>query len=136
MSSDADQHETGTAASGSAASGSAASGSAASGSAATGSAAEETTRLFEAVQEWARRATGDGRSLGEHWTEHVATGAPECRLCPVCQLISVLRDSRPEVALHLTEAAGSLLAAVRAALLAHEHDWTARRPGVERIDIG
>jgi hypothetical protein len=103
---------------------------------ATGTAAEETTRLFEAVQEWARRTAGEGRTVGEHWSEHVATGAPECRLCPVCQLISVLRDSRPEVALHLTEAAGSLLAAVRAALLAHEHDWTARRPGVERIDIG
>jgi hypothetical protein len=102
----------------------------------TGTAADEATRLFEAVQEWARRTAGDGRSLGEHWTEHVATGAPECRLCPVCQLISVLRDSRPEVALHLAEAAGSLLAALRAALLAHERDWTARRPGVERIDIG
>jgi hypothetical protein len=103
----------------------------------TGSAAQEATRLFEAVQDWARRSAGDSRTLGEHWTEHVATGAPECRLCPVCQVIALLRESRPEVTMHLAEAAGSLLAAVRAALLAHEHEWTARgSAGVERIDIG
>jgi hypothetical protein len=105
--------------------------------ASAGSAAEEATRLFEAVQERARRTAGDGRDLGEHWSDHIATGAPECRLCPVCQLIGLLRDSRPEVAGHLADAAGSLLAALRSALLAHERDWTARRrAGVERIDIG
>jgi Family of unknown function (DUF5304) len=103
----------------------------------TGSAAEEANRLFEAVQEWARRSAGEGKDLGEHWTEHIATGGPECRLCPVCQLIGLLRDTRPEVAGHLTDAVGSLLAALRSALLAHEREWTARRPtGVERIDIG
>ncbi len=99
----------------------------------TGSAAEEASRLFEAVQEWARRTkTGSGDPLGEH----IATGSPECQLCPVCQLIGVLRTSRPEIVLHLADAAGSLLAAVRAVIDAHEREWSTRRPpGVERIDI-
>ena len=101
------------------------------------SAAEEATRLFEAVQQWARRTAGEGRAASDAWTEHIATGSAECRLCPLCQAIALLREARPEVALHLTEAASSLLAALRSALLAHEQEWTARRSaGVERIDIG
>ena len=98
-----------------------------------GSAAEEAARLFEAVQEWARKASTATGGLGEH----IATGSAECRLCPVCQLISVLRETRPEVAVHLAEAAGSLLAALRATVVAHEGQWSSRHtPGVERIDIG
>ena len=100
-----------------------------------GTAAEEAARLFEAVQEWAQRSAGTLASgpLGEQ----VATGAPECRLCPVCQLISLLRDTRPEVVLHLAEAASALLAALRAAIAAHEAEWSARGPSdVERIHIG
>jgi hypothetical protein len=94
-----------------------------------GSAAEEAARLFEAFQDWARRTSGAAGA-------HVATGGPECQLCPVCQLIGLLRETRPEVALHLADAAGSLLAAVRAAIVAHEQDWASRRDsGVERIDI-
>jgi hypothetical protein len=96
-----------------------------------GSAAEEASRLFEAVQEWARRGTAGGVS------EHLATGSAECQLCPLCQLIGALRGTRPEVVEHLVDAAGSLLAALRAAVDAHERDWSSRRaPGVERIDIG
>jgi hypothetical protein len=99
-----------------------------------GSAAEEAARLFEAVQDWARRsAPGGSFSLGEH----IATGSAECQLCPVCQLIGLVRATRPEVAEHLADAAASLLAAVRAAVVAHEREWSARRAApVERIDIG
>jgi hypothetical protein len=94
-----------------------------------GTAAEEAARLFEAVQDWARRSA--------QASAHVATGSPECQLCPVCQVISLLRDVRPEVATHLTDAVTSLAAALRAAIVAHEHEWSARRGGgVERIDIG
>lgn len=95
-----------------------------------GSAAEEAARLFEAVQEWAQRSSGAV-------SDHVATGSADCVLCPVCQLISLLRETRPEVAMHLAEAASSLLAAVRSAVAAHEQEWSARKgQGVERIDIG
>jgi hypothetical protein len=115
-----------------------------------GSAAEEATRLFEAVQDWARRAAGSPAADASDSSsasppggataslfDHLATGSPECRLCPLCQLIGLLRETRPEVTAHLAEAAGALLAALRAAVLAHEDDWAARRStGVERIDIG
>jgi hypothetical protein len=87
-----------------------------------GSAAEEARKLLAALQDFTRRTTG----------EHIATGGPECRLCPLCQLISVVRDTRPEVAEHLGSAAASLLSALRAALQQGQED----RPGVQHIDIG
>lgn len=97
-----------------------------------GNAAEEASRLFEAVQEWAKRSAGAGDAL----SEHIATGSADCQLCPVCQLIGLLRTSRPEIMLHLADAAGSVLAAMRAAIDAHEREWSAHRStGVERIDI-
>jgi Family of unknown function (DUF5304) len=95
-----------------------------------GSVAEEASRLFEAVQDWARRAGVDGRT-------QIATGAPECRLCPLCQALGLLRDARPEVVEHLVTAVGSLAAAVRVAVDASEREWSARRPAhAEHIDIG
>jgi hypothetical protein len=97
-----------------------------------GSAAQEATHLFEAVQEWAKRTAGAGENVGEH----IATGSPECQLCPVCQLIRMLGSGRPEIVQHLADAAGSVLAAVRAAMDAHEREWSSRKSsGVERIDI-
>ena len=40
------------------------------------------------------------------WTEtHLATDEPQCQLCPVCQVISALRESRPDLVEHLTVAA-------------------------------
>ncbi len=94
-----------------------------------GTAAEEAARLFEALQDWARR-TGAGAS------EHIATGSAECQLCPLCQLLSLARAAQPEVFAHLSDASASLLSAVRAAMDAHERDWAARRGTVEHIDIG
>ncbi|MEV4008425.1 hypothetical protein AB0K37_40120, partial [Actinomadura sp. NPDC049753] len=35
---------------------------------------------------------------------HIATGAPECRDCPVCRAIAVKRESGADVARHLREA--------------------------------
>ena len=91
--------------------------------------AEEASKLFDAVQEWARRA-----SAGT--ADHLATGAPECQLCPVCQLIAALRGSRPELVEHLGAAATSLFAALRVAVDAHEREWSARRSaGIEHIDV-
>lgn len=92
-------------------------------------AAEEAGRLFEAVQEWAKRATTE-------MPEHLATGAAECHFCPLCKVIAGLRDSRPDLLEHLADAAGSLLAALRTAVDAHEREWSARpATGVEHIDI-
>ena len=105
------------------------------GAGSVGSAADEARRLFEAVQQWAHRTSG---GAGEHlggWS--IATGSPQCQLCPVCQLIGAVRGTHPEVVAHLADAAGSLLAALRAGMDAHERDWAARKaPDVTRIDIG
>jgi hypothetical protein len=38
---------------------------------------------------------------------------PECRICPVCRAVAMLRQTRPEVLEHLVAAAGELAAAVR-----------------------
>lgn len=95
-----------------------------------GSVAEEATKLFDAMGTWARSAAGSV-------DEHLATGSADCTLCPVCQLISAARGTRPEVVEHLANAAGSLVAALSAFVDAHEHSWAARRSApVEHIDIG
>ena len=95
---------------------------------AVGSLADEAARLFGAAEEW--------------WREHVPGGpehmGPECVVCPFCQVLSVVRTAQPELFEHLSEAAASLLAAVKIAVEAQERAWPRRRPGgvpVERIDV-
>ncbi len=70
-----------------------------------GSLGEEAARLVEAARDWAARTFPDT-------DRHLATGAEECRYCPVCQAISVLRGQRPDVTDRLadamTAAAGAL----------------------------
>ena len=94
-----------------------------------GSAAEEAARLFAAAEEWVRTRAG-GHLDG------LATGAPECSVCPVCQGISAVRQVRPETVEHLLDAAASFVAAVRSAVMPpgapDEHD---RPGGVEHIDV-
>jgi hypothetical protein len=71
-----------------------------------GSIGEEAARLADAVHGWAR-TTFPGLS------EHIATGAPECRYCPLCRLVAVLRGNRPEVTERVAEAASAVADAVR-----------------------
>ena len=108
-----------------------------------GSAAEEAARLFDALQGWAGRSSsseGVAQGLGQlaaGLTDRIATGSTECQLCPLCQLIGLLKTSAPEVYEHLGQASTSLMAALRAAINAHEQNWAARRSSdVEHIDIG
>jgi hypothetical protein len=93
-----------------------------------GSASEEAARLIEALRRWV-----DDRAVS---VPPVATGSAECKLCPFCQLLAVLRDSQPEMFEHLGAAAESLFAAARSAIADHEHRWS--KPAhhdVEHIDI-
>jgi hypothetical protein len=94
-----------------------------------GSAAEEAAKLAAALQDFARRTTG----------EHIATGSPECRLCPICQLISFARDTNPAVVEHLVNATESLAAALRAAMPGYQagprQGPSSGHPGVQHIDI-
>ena len=71
---------------------------------AVGSAADEAVRLLAAVQDWARTRFD---------AEHLATGASECQVCPLCQAIAALRQVRPETVEHLLDAAASVVAALR-----------------------
>lgn len=94
-----------------------------------GSAAEEAARLLAAAEHWARTR---GRELLD--AEHLAPGAPECTVCPVCQAVGLLRQVRPEAVAHLLDAAGSLVAALRAAVPVPTSE-PEPAPGVQRIDL-
>jgi hypothetical protein len=96
-----------------------------------GSAAEEAARLFAAAEEWVRTRTG-GHLDG------LATGAPECAVCPLCQGISAVRQVRPETVEHLLDAAASFVAALRTTVAGHagpDGPAPTRRPDVQHIDI-
>ncbi len=102
--------------------------------------AEEASRLVDALGEWlaARAGTGNTGGLGSlsGLSAHFANGSSECRLCPVCQLIGVLRQSRPEVVGHLDDAASSLISALRLVLDGADRGRGATgRAGFEHIDI-
>jgi len=109
-----------------------------------GSPAEEAAKLFEAIQQSLAAGTATARAddpLAERDPEDVVPTArhagPECRICPVCQALALLRGSRPEVYEHLAAAMLSLAAALRAAVESSEREWAAGgRPPVEHIDIG
>jgi hypothetical protein len=75
-----------------------------------GTIGDEAAKLVDALQDWARRNFGDPA------TSHIATGAPECTWCPICQLIAILRGDRPEISEKVSEAGASLVAALRAVL--------------------
>jgi len=100
---------------------------------ATGSLGEEAARLAAAVQDWLHAMPGshasgpDGEAGGET--------PPECQVCPACQLLRLVRGTRPEVYGHLADAAASLSAALREMTAARTPD-AARRGHVEHIDLG
>jgi hypothetical protein len=47
---------------------------------------------------------------------HVATGSPECCVCPVCRAIAAVRDPSPELALKLAVGASDLASGLTGAL--------------------
>jgi hypothetical protein len=109
-----------------------------------GSLGEEAAKLLGALSDWARDQGTDyaGTASGaagafshalHEVDEHVATGSADCRYCPVCKVIHVVRQTSPEVRTHLAMAAGSLMNAA-AGLLATQTEQAAR-PGVEKIDL-
>ena len=109
-----------------------------------GSVGEEAAKLLGALSEWARdqgqeyagSAQGAAGAFGgalHDVNEHIATGSADCRYCPVCQVIHVVRQTSPEVRTHLAMAAGSLMNAA-AGLLATQAP-TPKPGGVEKIDL-
>lgn len=93
-----------------------------------GSAAHEASRLLDSLKEWL-----DARGASDL---PLATGGPECKVCPICLAVSALRDRNPEVVEQLGKAGEALLAALRSAVSDHEKGWAAgRTPDVEPITI-
>jgi hypothetical protein len=105
-----------------------------------GSITEEAAKLLEALGAWATGAAGAGGSgdadadVGEGRTSGFADGSAACRLCPVCQLIAAVRQTRPETYHHLLDASSALTAALRSVVESGAHP-PARPGGVERIDL-
>jgi hypothetical protein len=86
---------------------------------------EEATRLIEALSDWARGRIGPTASS-------VGTSA-ECALCPFCQLLSLVRQAKPETFAHLLDASAALTAALRSVVDAHPAQ--SAHGGMERIDL-
>ncbi len=110
-----------------------------------GSVGEEAAKLLGALSEWARDQGSDyaGTATGaagafahtvQDVNEHIATGGEDCRYCPVCQVIHVVRQTSPEVRTHLSVAASSLMQAA-AGLLATNTANHSKAPPVEKIDL-
>jgi hypothetical protein len=78
-----------------------------------GTLAEEAAKLAEMAQQWLEgRSTAD---LSDVWAEATSDGEPpESRTCPICRAKRLLAGLSPEVFEHLSDAAVSLSAAVRA----------------------
>lgn len=114
-----------------------------------GSVAEETAKLLGALSGWAKDHGADvgsglgaglGAGLGGAFHEassHFATGGDDCKYCPLCRVVHIVRESSPEVRTHLAIAAASLAQAASAVLQAAvpDEEKAARREPVEKIDL-
>ena len=110
-----------------------------------GSVGDEAAKLLGALSDWARDqgseysdtaagAAGSFAHAVQGVKEHIATGSEDCRYCPVCQAIHVVRQTSPEVRAHLSLAASSLMHAM-AGLLATDTGSKQRSSTVEKIDL-
>jgi hypothetical protein len=104
-----------------------------------GSVGEEAVKLLAALQDWAQESGGDAAATGaasafKNLNEHIATGGQECKYCPICQVISAVRDVSPEVKQHLSSAASSLMHAAAAAMSTDVPRRREESP-VEKIDL-
>lgn len=111
-----------------------------------GSVGEEAAKLFVALSGWAKEhgsATTGGAAAGaasafgdamSNLNEHIATGGEDCKYCPICQVISAVRATSPEVKAHLAVAASSLMHAA-AGVLATQVPTDAKPGPVEKINL-
>jgi hypothetical protein len=113
-----------------------------------GSIGEEAAKLLSALQDWAKDAGSEQASAAAQAAngaaeavgglgDHIGHG-PDCRYCPICQVINVVRDTSPEVKKHLAVAAQSLLQAVQGMLATQAQDPSRPRrtaEPVQRIDL-
>ena len=109
-----------------------------------GSLGDEAAKLLGALSGWAREHASEASdgfsSLAAHaaasahdLNEHLATGSPECTVCPVCRTVHAVRQLSPEVKAHLTTAITSLAQAAAAIMATPEP--RAADAGIEHIDL-
>jgi hypothetical protein len=112
-----------------------------------GSLGEEAAKLLHALQDWAKEGGADAAataataatgaaSAWDQVNQHVATGGEDCRYCPVCQVISAVRQTSPEVREHLAHAAASLAQAAAGLLATHVPDASTGSGGGRRAGRG
>ena len=110
-----------------------------------GSVGEEAAKLLGALSDWAKDqgagsadsalgAVGAMSDMFKDVNEHIATGGEDCKYCPLCQLISAVRATSPEVKTHLAVAASSLMHAA-AGVLATQVPQDGKSSPVEKIDL-
>lgn len=101
-------------------------------SADTGALGAEAKRLAKALADWAESRTADPAQnhvgdWGSH--EHPAAAPASCAVCPLCQLIALVRGERPEVLVRLVEAGTVALSAL--AGLVESHASAPPEPGTK-----
>jgi hypothetical protein len=96
----------------------------------------EAARLFETLRR--RMRTAGETAPDDVWSLATreqpvgfATGAPECRYCPICRTIAAARSSGPNVADHMADAGLALMAALRETVAAYQRT---RPPRAETND--
>ncbi|MFL6155348.1 MAG: hypothetical protein ACJ72D_04625 [Marmoricola sp.] len=110
-----------------------------------GNVGEEAAKLFAALSGWAKdqgtdyagTAAGAASAVSDALHdvgEHIATDGQDCKYCPLCQVISAVRATSPEVKAHLAVAASSLMQAA-AGVLATQVPTDAKASPMEKINL-
>lgn len=113
-----------------------------------GTVAEETAKLLGALSGWAKEHGPDlGAGVGDlasgaaaalqDANAHFATGGEDCKYCPVCRVVHMVREFNPEARTHLALAAANLAQAAATVLASGVTDEQreARKEPVEKIDL-
>jgi hypothetical protein len=113
-----------------------------------GSVAEEAAKLFAILQQTGAAGSQLWRDTEPADEQREPEGAhrSDCQWCPICQLVSRIRTTRPETVEHLAAAAAGVLGSLRslldaAAEAAREHakqpeaDSKESETRVDRIDV-
>ncbi|HEY7485934.1 MAG TPA: hypothetical protein VH912_15830 [Streptosporangiaceae bacterium] len=96
---------------------------------------EEAARLIQTVRRQLRSGAPQQDDVWSQATHEpvpgIATGAPECRYCPICRTIAAARNSGTDVTDHLADAGLALMAAFRETVAGYQRT---RPPGQRRDD--
>ena len=94
----------------------------------SGWAREHAGEAGEGLSDLAEQAAASAHELNDH----LATGAAECTVCPICRGVHAVRQLSPEVKAHLASAAASLAQAA-ATLMATQVPEDKGQGDVERM---